>query len=155
MKNISMICYNMQRETRRKNMLTQKEQKKNILFGYLYIAAGFIFLAIMAVIFATDGIETDTREYVVMALVLLIGLGVIFSGTRQIKDNKTLIEGIPKQMLEETLSEMSLFKSLDLSVRDITRHMTEETEKYFIKNPILDQADDVRQALYKKKGRPI
>lgn len=155
MKNTSVICYNMQREKRREDMLSQKEQKKNILFGYLYIVAGFIFLGIMAAIFATDGIETDTREYVVMVLVLLMGIGVIYSGIKQIKDNKTLVEGIPKQMLEETLSEMSLFKSLDLSVRDITRHMTEETEKYFINNPIIVYADDVTEALEKYKDKKI
>jgi len=136
-------------------MLSPKEQKKNILFGYLYIAGGFVFLGIMAAIFATDGIETDTREYVVMALVLLIGLAVIFTGIKQIKDNKTMVEGIPKQMLEEMLSEMSLFKSLDLSVRDITRHMTKETEKYFIKNPILVHADDITEALEKYSTKKI
>lgn len=136
-------------------MLSQKEQKKNILFGYLYIVAGFVFLGIMAIIFATDNIKTDTREYVVMALVLLIGLGVIFSGIKQIKDNKTLIEGIPKQMLEETMSEMALFKSMDLSVRDITRHMTKDTEKYFTNNPVIVHADDVTEALEKYKDKKI
>ena len=92
-------------------MLSQKEQKRNILFGYLYILGGFVFLGIMAAIFATDGIETDTREYVVMFLVVLMGSAVIYSGIKQIKDNKTLIEGLPKQMVEEMMSEMALFKS--------------------------------------------
>lgn len=136
-------------------MLSKKEQKKNILFGYLYIAAGFVFMGIMAIIFATDVIETDTREIVVMVLVFLIGLAVIFSGIKQIKDNKTMIEGIPKQILEETQSEMSLFKSLDLSVRDITRHMTKDSEKYFIKNPVIVYADDVTEALEKYKEKKI
>lgn len=136
-------------------MLSPKEQKKNILFGYLYIIGGFIFMGIMAAIFATDNIETDTREYVVMALCGLMGLMVIFTGIKQIRDNKTLIEGIPKQMLEETLSEMSLFKNLDLSVRDITRHITPDTEKYFTKNPIIVHADDVTEALEKYKEKKI
>lgn len=136
-------------------MITPEKQKKNIKFGYLYIAGGILFLGIMAVIFATDNIETDTREYVVMVLVALIGMAVIFAGIKQIKDNKTLVEGIPKQVLEETMSEMSLFKSLDLSVRDITRHMTKDTEKYFNKNPIFVYADDITEALEKYKNKKI
>ncbi|MDX1357215.1 MAG: hypothetical protein R3232_00135 [Clostridia bacterium] len=132
-------------------MISKDQQKKNIMFGYLYIIGGVVFLGIMAAIFATDNIETDTREIVVMALVLLIGIGVIVAGIKQIKDNKTLVEGIPKQILEETLSEIALFKSLDLSVRDITRHMTKDAEKYFIKNPTIVYADDVTEALEKYK----
>ncbi len=140
-------------EKRRQEMISPEKQKKNILYGYLYIAGGILFLGIMAIIFATDNIETDTREYVVMGLVALIGLAVVFAGIKQIKDNKTLVEGIPKQMLEEMLSEMSLFKSLDLSVRDVTRHMTKDTEKYFIKNPIIVYADDITEALEKYKNK--
>lgn len=136
-------------------MLSKKEQKKNILYGYLYIAGGFLFMGIMAGIFATDDIPNSTREYVVMALCGMIGLAVIFTGIKQIRDNKTLVEGIPKQMVEETMTEMSLFKSLDLSVRDITRHMTKDTEKYFIKNPIIVYADDVTEALEKYKDKKI
>ena len=136
-------------------MLSLKEQKKNILYGYLYIAGGLLFLGIMAVIFATDNIKTDTREYVVMVLVLLIGIAVIYSGFKQIKDTKTLIDGIPKQMIEETMSEMALFKNLDLSVRDITRHMTKDTEKYFSNNPVIVYADDVTEALEKYKDQKI
>jgi len=136
-------------------MLSEKEQKRNILFGYLYILGGFVFLGIMAGIFATDGIETDTREYVVMFLVALMGAAVIYSGIRQIKDNKTLIEGLPKHMVEEMMSEMALFKSLDLSVRDITRHITKETEKYFINNPIIVHADDITEALEKYRNKTI
>ena len=132
-------------------MISKDQQKKNIMFGYLYIIGAVVFLGIMAAIFATDNIETDTREIVVMALVLLIGIGVIVAGIKQIKDNKTLVEGIPKQILEETLSEIALFKSLDLSVRDITRHMTKDAEKYFIKNPTIVYADDVTEALEKYK----
>jgi hypothetical protein len=136
-------------------MISKNQQKKNILFGYLYMVGGVVFLGIMAAIFATDNIETDTREIVVMALVLLIGIGVIVAGIRQIKDNKTLVEGIPKQILEETLSEIALFKSLDLSVRDITRHMTKDAEKYFIKNPTIVYSDDVTEALEKYKNKKV
>jgi len=136
-------------------MISPKNQKKNILFGYLYIAGGILFLGIMAIIFATDNIKTDMREYVVMVLVALIGLAVVYAGFKQIRDNKTLVEGIPKQILEETLSEMSLFKSLDLSIRDITRHMTKDTEKYFSENPVIVHADDVTEALEKYKDKKI
>ncbi len=136
-------------------MISSKEQKKNIKFGVLYIIGGFVFLGIMAGIFATDHIETDTREYVVMAMVLLMGFVVIFTGIKQIKDNRTLVDGIPRQILDETLTEMSLFKNLDLSVRDITRHITPETEHYFIKNPIVVYADDVIEALEKYKDKKV
>lgn len=136
-------------------VMTEKEKKKNILFGYLYILGGIVFLCIMAGIFYTDGIETDTREYVVMVLVLLTGFACIFTGIKQIRDNKTLLEGIPKPIIDEMMTEMKLFKSLDLSVRDITRHMTSEKEKYFFKNPIIIYPDDVTAALEKYRDKKV
>lgn len=136
-------------------MMTKEQQKKNILFGYLYMAGGVIFMCIMAAIFATDNIKTDTREIVVMVLVGLIGFACIFTGIKQIRDNKTLLEGIPKHDIDEMMTEMSLFKNLDLSVRDVTRHMTAEKEKYFIKNPIFVYADDITEALEKYRDEKI
>ena len=136
-------------------MITKEQQKKNILFGYLYMAGGVLFMGIMAVIFATDKIETDTRELVVMVLVALIGIACVFTGVKQVKDNKTLLEGIPKHDIDEMMTEMSLFKNLDLSVRDVTRHMTPEKEKYFIKNPILVYSDDITEALEKYRDGKI
>ncbi|HRX41304.1 MAG TPA: hypothetical protein P5315_00880 [Clostridia bacterium] len=50
-------------------MINKEQQKKNILFGYLYMAGGVLFMGIMTAIFATDNIKTDTREIVVMALI--------------------------------------------------------------------------------------
>ena len=82
-----------------------------------------------------------------MVLVGLIGLACIFTGIKQIKDNKTLLEGIPKNEIDEMMTEMSLFKNLELSVRDVTRHMTSDKEKYFIKNPIIVYPDDITDAL--------
>jgi hypothetical protein len=128
-------------------MINKEQQKKNILFGYLYMAGGVLFMGIMAAIFATDNIKTDTREIVVMVLVALIGIACVFTGVKQIRDNKTLLEGIPKHEIDEMMTEMSQFKNLNLSVRDITRHMTPEKEKYFIKNPIIVYADDIADAL--------
>lgn len=136
-------------------MINSEQQKKNILFGYLYIAGGIAFMAIMAIIFATDNIKTDTREIVVMVLVALIGVACIYTGIKQISDNKTLLEGIPRNEIDEMMTEMSLFKSLDLSVRDITRHMTAEKEKYFIKNPIIIYSDDITDALEKYRDSKI
>ncbi len=134
-------------------MISESEQKKNILFGYLYIAGGIIFMLIMAVVFATDDIATDTREYVVMAIVALIGAACIYTGIRQIRDNKMLLEGMPKAMIDEMMTEMALFKTLDISVREITRHMTADKERYFINNPIIVYQDDVVEALEKYKNK--
>lgn len=136
-------------------MISMKEQKKNILFGYLYMAGGILFMGIMALVFAIDNIKTDTREYVVMVMVVLIGIACIFVGIKQVRDNKTLLEGIPKNLIDEMMTEMALFKSLDLSVRDVTRHMTTEKEKYFINNPIIVYPDDITEALEKYRDGKI
>lgn len=136
-------------------MITREQQKKNILFGYLYMAGGVAFMGIMAAIFATDNIDTDTRELVVMVLVGLVGIACIFTGVKQVRDNRTLLEGIPKSEIDEMMTEMSLFKNLDLSVRDITRHMTPEKEKYFVKNPIIVYSDDITEALEKYRDKKV
>ena len=136
-------------------MLSPKEQKSKIIYGYLYMAGGIIFMGIMAGIFATDEIKTDTREYVVMALIAMIGIACIFTGIKQIKDNKVLLGGIPKPLIDEMMTEMELFKSLDLSVRDVTRHMTDEKEKYFVKNPLIVYPDDITEALEKYSSKKV
>ncbi|MBN2558524.1 MAG: hypothetical protein JXB33_07215, partial [Clostridia bacterium] len=138
-----------------RDMISANEQKKNIKFGYLYIAGGIVFMLIMAGIFATDNIDNNTREYVVMALVAMIGIACIFTGIKQVRDNKTLLEGIPKAVIEEMMTEMAMFKNLDLSVRDITRHMTSEKEKYFLKNPIVVYPDDITEALEKYRDGKV
>lgn len=136
-------------------MITKEQQKRNILFGYLYMAGGVIFMGIMALVFATDDIPNDTREYVVMVLVAFIGIACIYTGIKQVRDNRTMLEGIPKYDIGEMMAEMSLFKSLDLSVRDVTRHMTEEKEKYFIRNPIVVYSDDITEALEKYRDKKV
>ncbi|MDX1358866.1 MAG: hypothetical protein R3232_08550 [Clostridia bacterium] len=136
-------------------MISGKEQKRNILFGYLYMAGGVVFMGIMAAIFATDSIKTDTREYVVMALVGIIGIACIFTGIKQVRDNKIVLEGIPKPLIDEMMTEMKLFKSLDLSVRDVTRHMDKDKERYFIKNPIIVYPDDITEALEKYRSGKV
>ncbi|HPQ47065.1 MAG TPA: hypothetical protein PLP30_06845 [Clostridia bacterium] len=136
-------------------MINKEQQKKNILFGYLYMAGGVLFMGIMTAIFATDNIKTDTREIVVMALIGMIGIACIFTGIKQVRDNKTLLEGIPRSEIDEMMTEMALFKNLDLSVRDVTRHMTPEKEKYFTKNPIIVYSDDITEALEKYRDGKI
>jgi hypothetical protein len=119
------------------------------------MVGGIIFMGIMALVFATDDIPNDTREYVVMVLVALIGIACVYTGIKQVRDNRTLLEGVPKYDIEEMMTEMSLFKNLDLSVRDITRHMTKEKERYFIKNPIAVYSDDIIEALEKYRDKKV
>lgn len=130
-------------------MITEREQKKNIMLGYFYIAGGVLFMIIMAVIFATDQIETDTREYVVMAITAMIGVACIYTGIKQIRDNRILLGGLPKSVVDEMMTEMARFKTLDISVREVTRHMTPDKERYFTENPVIVYQDDVVEALEK------
>lgn len=136
-------------------MITEREQKKNILLGYFYIAGGIAFIIIMAVIFATDQIATDTREYVVMAITAMIGIACMYTGIKQIRDNKMLLGGLPKSVVAGMMTEMALFKTLDISVREVTRHMTPDKERYFTDNPVIVYRDDVVEALEKYKAGKV
>ncbi len=136
-------------------MFDKKEQKKNILSGYLYILGAIFFTVLMFYLIDDANVEPYNRMLVEKAVVLAISAACIYTGIKQIRDYKTLLEGIPKPMIDELRTQFELFKSLDVSVKEVAHNITKDKEKYFYNNPIIVYSDDVIEALEKLRIKKV
>jgi len=133
----------------------EKEQKRNIIMGYLYILGAFAFVALMFYLINNHEIESYNRMIVEKVVIVSIALACAYTGVKQIKDYKTYLDGIPKPMLDQLRTQLELFKSLDISVREVAPYINKDKEKFFINNPIIVYSDDVIEALDKYRIRKV
>ncbi|MBN2851776.1 MAG: hypothetical protein JXQ23_03475, partial [Clostridia bacterium] len=113
------------------------------------------FVGLMFFLINEEGGESINRIYVEKFVVVAIGIACIYTGIKQIIDYKTYLEGIPKPMLDELSTQLELFKSLDISVKDITHCINKDKEKYFVNNPVIVHSVDVIEALEKFRAKKI
>jgi len=133
----------------------QKEQKRNIISGYLYIVGAICFVILMFYLINNHDIESYNRVLVEKVVVISIAIACIYTGIKQIRDYKTYLDGIPKPMLDQLRTQLELFKSLDISVREVAHFINKDKEKYFISNPIIVYSDDVIEALEKYRIKKV
>ncbi len=136
-------------------MVYKKEVKKNIISGYLYIIGAIGFVALMFYLITDANIQPYNRMLVEKVVVVGIGIACIYTGIKQIRDYKTMLDGIPKPMLDELRGQLDLFKSLDIPVTEMMHCINKEKEKYFENNPVLIYSDDVIEALEKYRTHKV
>ncbi len=136
-------------------MFDKKEQKKNILSGYLYILGAIFFTVLMFYLIDDANVEPYNRMLVEKVVVLAIAIACAYTGIKQIRDYKIFLDGIPKPMLDELRTQFELFKSLDISVKEVAHFITKDKEKYFYNNPIIVYSDDVIEALEKLRIKKV
>lgn len=136
-------------------MFYKNEQKKNIRSGYLYMVGAVFFVLVM--FFVIFDVEEEITHRIILELVVVFSIGIacVYAGIRQIKDYNTFLGGIPKPMIDDMCTKFELFKSLDVSVKDVAQYINKDMENHFVDNPIIVFEDDVVAALEKYRTHKV